>query len=201
MRTTIYKLFALAAIITIVLAPWKVCNAESNRTGRTEVGASFMFLGGESTEESGVSVSEDDWSMYGFNVGYNYNEYLNINTEFVFGSIDVDASGLPAGYDVSGDQDTFIWLVNLDYNILNKPLTPYVTGGIGYGHSSGDVTYTTPYGIGKISADDSGFAYSLGVGGRWDITDNIFAKVAYRIVWDDSGDDRDGIGVSVGYMF
>jgi len=161
----------------------------------------MWFLGGESVREGGLKVSEDDWSLYGVSIGQNTNEHLNVNTEFVFGSIDVGVSGLPAGYSVKGDQDTFVWLVNLDYNILDEPLTPYVTGGIGYGHSSGDVKWTTPTSSGKISVDTSGFAYTLGVGGRWDIADNIFAKVAYRILWDDAGDDRSGVGISVGFLF
>jgi len=199
MRAMIYKFVACVAIIIIVST---VCTAESSRSDRLELGASLLFLGGESASvSSGVKAEEDDWNMYGVTLGKNINEHLNLNTEFVFGSIDVGVTGLPAGSSISGDQDTFIWLVNLDYNILNEPLTPYITGGLGYGYSEGDVEWSTPTWSGKSSFETSGLAYTVGFGGRWDATDNIFAKVAYRIIWDDAGDDRSGVGLSVGFLF
>ena len=201
MRIVSIKLIMCVIITTVVLTPWKVCDAVSNRSGRMEVGASAWFLGGESISEGGITASEDDWSLYGLNVGTNINEHWNLNTEIIYGSIDVDVSGLPAGSSVSGDQDALVWLVNLDYNIFDEPLTPFVTGGVGFGYSSGEVKWRTPTSSGSIDADTSGFAYTLGVGGRWDITENIFAKVAYRILWDDEGDDRDGIGISVAFLF
>lgn len=40
-------------------------------------------------------------------------------------------------------QDTLFGLVNMDYNILDRPVTPYITVGIGYGNSSGSVSWST----------------------------------------------------------
>ena len=201
MRAMINKLIAYMAIIIIVSTPWRVCNAESSRSGRMELGASFLFLGGESVSVDGAKIEEDDWTMYGITLGKNINEHLNFNTEIVFGSIDVDVSGLPAGSTIDGDQYTLIWLANMDYNILAEPLTPYITGGIGWGHSEAEVDFSTPTSSGTIEDDTSGFAYTVGFGGRWDITENIFAKVSYRIVWDDEGDDRSGLGITAGFLF
>ena len=201
MRSLINKLTIGAAIVAIVFTPSRVCNAVSNRSGRMELGASAWFLGGESISEGGVKTSEDDWSFYGAVLGTNVNEHLNVNTEIIYGSVDVGVSGLPAGSSVSGDQDTFVWLINLDYNIFDEPLTPYITGGLGWGYSEGEVKWRTPGSSGKIDFDTDGFAYTAGVGGRWDIAENIVAKVSYRILWDDEGDDRDGIGISVAFLF
>jgi opacity protein-like surface antigen len=202
MKAMIYKFIACMAIIVMVST---VCTAQSDRTDKMEIGASLLFLGGESVSFYDVKIEEDDWNMYGFTLGKNINEHLNLNTEFVFGNVDVDVSGLPANVSIDGDQDTFIWLVNVDYNILDEPLTPYITAGLGYGYSEAEVKYTetTPTGTlsGKITEEVSGLAYTVGVGGRWDATENIFAKVAYRIIWDDEGDDRSGLGVSVGFLF
>ncbi len=101
-----------------------------------------------------------------------------------------------------GDVDVFWWMVNLDYNILTGPITPFVTGGIGLGYYSMEVEArnVTTGATARGSDDDTQFIWNLGVGGRWDITNNIFIKALYKITWDED-EDWDGLAVHAGYMF
>jgi len=112
-----------------------------------------------------------DLDLYGIGVGYNINDNLNLNTTFTFGSMVI--------------VDVYSWNVNLDYNILADRLTPLVSGGIGY--LFGD------FGL-------SEFTYNLGVGGRYDITDQFFIKAMYKMTWINSV-DMDSIYLGIGYMF
>ena len=137
-------MISCVAIIITVSTPWRVCNAESSRSGRWEVAFSSMFLGGESASVGSVTAEEDDWTLYGVNVGTNINEHLNLNTEIVFGSVDLDVSGLPVGTSVSGDQDTLVWLVLQRYKSSSKTMQPvddtpvkdYFLGGYRHGHEN-----------------------------------------------------------------
>ena len=198
MKAMIYKLVACMAIIIIVST---VCNAQPSRSGRMEIGASLLFLDGETIKVDNRKIEEDDWFMYGVTLGKNINDNFNINSEVVYGKVDVDVVGLPAGTSIDAEQETVLWLFNLDYNILSGPLTPYVSGGLGYGYSNAEVEYTTPDETTvKFDDDVAGLAYTVAFGGRWDIGDN-FLQAAYRIVWDDEGDRRSGIGVEGGFLF
>lgn len=131
--------------------------------------------------------SAQDWSRSGKTEIFGVLEMLDTPVG------DLDFYGIGLGYNLNDnfnlnttftfEEDVNWWNVNLDYNILPDRLTPLVQGGIGLLFNGG-----------------SEFTYSLGVGGRYDITDNIFVKAMYRITWVDS-DDVDGIYLGIGYMF
>jgi len=201
MKNIICKLMVFVVVSMIVLAPLSQCKAESNRSGKSELDASFLFLGGASADVGDVSISEEDWTVYGLAYGINTSENLNVNIELLYTSIDLKASGLDEGESLSGSQQTFITLLNVEYNILSEPLTPYITGGLGYGFSFGNVEYDDGDDSADVDAVGTGFAYTIGAGGRWDISDNLFVKLSYRILWDDAGDSRDGFGLNFGFMF
>jgi opacity protein-like surface antigen len=202
MRLKIEKEFVCAVMLTI-LVTLGVCSVSSaqdwSRQEKWEISAVGWFLGGESLSAGGFTAKEDDFTLYGVQLGQNVSENLNLNLEAIYGSIDVKGSGM--GITATGEQDTFIFLVNAEYNILTGPLTPFVTGGLGYGRSTGDVTVTDGATTVKVSGEATGLAYTAGGGVRWEVTENIFAKVSYRILWDDSGDDRNGLAVGIGCMF
>jgi opacity protein-like surface antigen len=75
-----------------------------------------------------------------------------------------------------GDATIWLWNVNLDYNILRGRLTSFLTGGIGVFGWSGDWDAGGRF-------RECNFSHNLGVGGRWDITDNIALKVLCRAMW------------------
>ena len=117
-----------------------------------------------------MDAEGEDLDFYGVGLGYNIDDHFNLNTDIVFGSV--------------GDWDLYWWHVNLDYNILEDRLTPVVSGGLGF----------------VFNAWGGEFAYNVGAGGRYDITDNIFVKAMYKFTWI-SDVDVDGVYIGIGYMF
>ncbi len=188
----------LIVVLSLVIYPaWvTVCSAEEfSRWGKTEVFGVVSFMGGDETSGSveGIDATAefDDSIVYGIGIGGNLDNHLNLNTEFLFGSTDVEGSAL--GITLEDDETLFIWNVNLDYNILKKALTPLVSGGIGLAHLSGDIVGGTD------------FTYNFGAGLRWDLKNNVFIKGMYRLFWadiEDMGDlNLDGFHFAVGVRF
>jgi opacity protein-like surface antigen len=183
--STIIILSLLAFVMTSA-----VCSAQGgSRSGKTEIYGILETLGGysESTSFFGTTIEAgfDDAFVYGAGLGYNITDNWNLNTDFVFGS--QDAYVETGTSKATESANVFLWNVNVDYNILAEPLTPLVSGGLGYAIYSGE-------------GDATCFTFNIGAGGRWDISDNIFIKALYRMTWFET-DDQNGIYFGVGYMF
>jgi opacity protein-like surface antigen len=86
--------------------------------------------------------------------------------------------------------------VNVDYNIINRRLTPFVTAGIGYQYLETDLDTLPPvdycwwdpwWGWVCTSAEPvastTDFTWNAGAGLRWDITDNLFVKLLGGVNW------------------
>jgi len=120
----------------------------------------------------------------GAGLGYNFNPYLNVNTELSFGSIGLRRANF-------NESNVLAWDVNLDYNVLKHRVTPMVTAGIGVGYWSDPEVAT--------------FRCSLGLGLRWDVTDDIVVKAVYKPFAMDAREGQgifmQGIKVIIGYMF
>ena len=191
----------LLTILFLVFLVVQAASAGANefrRAGRVEFfGVAQMMNGDTSTFfDGGISLKFDDTSLYGFGAGFNFTDNFNLNTDFLFGSTDVDISD---GIDtIRVDGDLVLWNVNLDYSILKERLTPVVSAGIGFFNSG--TTNTFP------NVDETDFSYNAGIGVRWDALDNLFFKAMYRWTWtelEDADDSMlfDGLSVFVGLMF
>jgi len=196
MRNRLAK--CVLAVVVALLAVSTSFGQDSNRTDKTEFSVSFTNLGGITETSGGVTVKEEDWTMYGLNFGMNVNENLNVNFDLQYGN--VEATGTGFGATAVADQDMVILMLNVDYNILTTPLTPVITGGIGFGYGFTEATASYGGTTATASAYSSSFLYTLGAGGRWDVNDQIFAKVLYRTLMDGS-DSRDGFVAYLGFMF
>lgn len=185
-----------------MLATWAasgLCLGQAwSRTNKLEFAGGWCFLAGADATVGGVPLSEDDWTLVGVNLGLNSARW-NVNTDILYGSIDVEGRG--PGVVAYGDHSALTWLVNLEYNLLKEPLTPFVTGGVGYVYSSGDFTIESgedPPVVQDIDSTD--FIWSLGAGARWDLSEQVFIKLLYRAVFCD-GEDRQGLQMRVGLMW
>jgi len=176
-----------------------VCNAQGySRSGKSEIYGMIQTMDSTDASGSGFKLDFDSTTVYGIGIGSNLTDHWNLNTDFLFGSADIDVSGSRATA-TEGDTDYFLWDINVDYNILAERLTPLVTGGIGLFNFNGD------YNNGN-SFSETNFSYNLGAGGRWDVTDNMMIKLIYRVTWteiEDTDDNSDfsGVALSVAYMF
>ena len=169
-----------------------------SRAYRFDLYALVQVLGNDSTTgHSGTVVAEADTApVYGVGMGVNLSEHLNLNGEVMLGWMDLEQTWPDSPGLVREDDNTPIWLcnLNLDYNILKGRFTPLVTGGIGAFGFNGDD-------FGEVN-----FSYNVGAGARWDITNHFALRVIYRSTWTEinHGDDPfqfDGVQASFIYSF
>lgn len=174
-----------------------VCRAQEwSRKGKGEIFALGQHMGADTTTGLGITLELDDTIVGGFGVGTNFNDHVNLNTDFFFGSTNV--TGRASGVEVEADSDLIGWDVNLDINILKSRITPMVTGGIGFIRFKGDVL--------GFDFDETDFSYNVGGGVRWDATDHFLIKAIYRATWTKMEDTDeailfDGVSLSIGYIF
>ena len=153
-----------------------------------------------STSDFGFRTEIDDDIFYGFGAGVNLTDYFNLNTELLFGSVDVEGTIIDGLATFSVDTDSFLWNLNLDYNILNRRLTPVVSAGVGIFDID---TFSFEQDEEETETD---FTYNLAAGVRWDAASGLFVKVLYRWTWidlDGADDDMqfEGLSVFVGAQF
>jgi len=118
----------------------------------------------------------------------------------------------------SGTLDSSTLALNLSYYFLEGPLTPFVLGGIGWTWVDSNVPSGLPetgcwwdpwYGYICTSYQDTYakdyFSYSLGLGGRWDVTPGFFLRGSVVWQWMDLGKagttDFPGGRLDIGFIF
>ncbi len=189
------NLVAITLCILVSIFASEVCIAQDySRQGKSEIFGMFQTWSGDTLDvdlglgygESGTIGSS---TLYGLGAGYNYTDNLNLNTDWLFGSQDWTLT-IPSMGSATEKMSISNWDINLDYNILKSRFTPLVTGGFGFCHISDDYL-----------ASETDLSFNVGLGCRWDITDNIAIKALYRLTWVDIQDadmaSFDGFTLSV----
>jgi opacity protein-like surface antigen len=130
-----------------------------------------------------VTMKMDDTGLGGFGGAYHFNDFLSLRADFMFGQATIHTLA-PDGSDVIPQETAFLQTgrLNLDYNVINRRLTPVLTAGVGYQYFEINNGYTVfgPNG-GFVSVNnyyyETDFTWNVGVGFRWNVTDNFFIKV------------------------
>jgi len=190
------------AVVTLVSLMASVGYAEGkpwSRALRGELYPAFQMLGSDAvTADHGVmEIEMGDSPTFGAGMGFNLNDHLNINTEILFGSMDMTAR-LTLAPEIETDLTlgVFLWNVNLDYNIFESRLTPLITGGGGLLRvHEGDERISETHASGNV-----------GAGIRWDMSDRLALRVIYRWTWTEFEDmddpfEFDGVAASLIFMF
>lgn len=154
MRKQIMIGLTLASFIAVTASAGSLME-DYSRAGKWEVSGFGQYLlfpdvmGSEDVQAFGGGVS----------VGYNALDQLCINADLSVSSWEDESGSGPLGYQGG---------LSVDYNILAKRLTPFLTAGAGVlGWEESDLMFTG----------------GLGAGVRWDATDRIFVKAAYHATW------------------
>ena len=150
-------------------------------------------------EVSGLGNGEAEFDT-GFNVGgalgYDWGAFRG-ELEIGYSESDFDQiSSGGIGVDVEGDITTLTYLAAVYWDIENSSkFTPYL--GVGIGGASIDVEGSVPIlGIGQGDSDDSVFAYKLGAGGSYAMTNSVDFTVGYSFLGT-SDPDFDGVEAEV----
>ena len=188
---------APAVLAAMLVLPCVATARGGDRHGRAEIFAIAKYAGGDDTTTSTLFFREqaelDAALLFGLGVGYNFTSHVNVNATVIAGESDWQFSL----DDVSTGKESspLIQLLgNADWNILDAPVTPFLTAGAGvimFPDSS------------LIGAGD--FNYGIGAGIRWDFAEHAFLKVWYRADWFGLASADDGLqlhtfNVGIGFM-
>lgn len=176
----------------------------SKRSGTWEGG--FIVSQVDNWDVSGRGGSRVDVESdtgWGFLLGYNFNEKMNLSFEFTHNEQSYDADIVDAsspGNVVSIDHrlTNDFYNFNFTYNLLASAFTPFVSAGLGWNYmdsnlSNGDsslVCWWDPW-WGYVcnnyydTYSDTAFSYSIGGGLRWDITRGFSMKASINQRWID----------------
>jgi len=130
---------------------------------------------------------------------YRFNDRLEWQLALNWNDADYDAvrqtATDPAIHSSSGELTALTPRVSATYNFINRKITPYVTGGVGWSFLHTDTP--SPEGASCIpdpwragactqrSGELDAFAYQLGVGVRWDLASQYTIRVSYEKQWID----------------
>jgi len=208
-KTFVKSLTLVLTIIAVVAMHASVTGAQentiirpSNRSGDFEFSVPIIYTDSATIKGSGDSSADlnSDWSA-GFGIGYDINENFLINGLFAWSSRSYEAkdvleNGLTNRY--NGTLDTFTISLNGTYYFLDKNITPFVSGGIGWTYLDTNI----PNGLGESycywdpwwgyvcgtyvpTKTENDISFNAGLGVRWDITNSFSLQASYNKMWID----------------
>ena len=113
-----------------------VASAQSREPG-WDVGIDLIYQDSKTIGfEGGSKLHLDDDFGLSFTFGYRFNPHLELHFALDYSEVDYEADinrqgGAPL-FGISGDMEAFTPRVDLHYNLMDKPITPYIMAGIGY---------------------------------------------------------------------
>jgi len=158
--------------------------------------------------DNGARVDFDNDMGWRIGFGYNFNKNFELSGDFGWaypgfkitktGDFDSDPLTPDTTAEYKGKSDIFDGHLNGTYNFIKGPVTPFVTGGLGYtyvdsripaGRPTTGCWYDPWYGYVcdtyQATYADTFFSYKAGVGVRWDVNDSFFLKGTYGRTWID----------------
>ena len=214
-------------IVTLaaVCSAWSLA-AHADRDTGWEFGGELIYQDStEFTASHDAAASLDSDLGIALTFGYRFSERLELTFGVDWNNIDYNATVvsdgvplLPNGTEiaVSGELEAFTPRVGFNFNFIDGPITPYVSGMIGYafidtnipdGPAQGgcywDPWYGQICGTWQPTRSVEDLVYGAGVGVRWDVNDAWSMRFGYEKRWIDSNGSPDvdqlKLGVSVMY--
>lgn len=141
----------------------------------------YNYAGGK----TGVDLETDVGFVVGVAAGKRIWESFRADVEIAYSNNNADGFDFDTGvapYPADGDVDSLTVLANLWYDHdMGSGFTPYVGGGAGIGVVWGDYNQSVPAAPGKlVDGSDVGFAFQVGAGVNYALTEAIDLTVGYR---------------------
>lgn len=166
--------------------------------------------------EHGSSIKTSDDAGFGLGFGYNIDEHWLVGFEFQYNEMSYSASiasaDVPpkASAGLTGTAAISRLGSSLTYNLLARPLTPYVTANLGYMYVDSNIPNGPPQtgcwwdpwfgyicSTWQSTVSSNAFEYGLGVGVRWDTGRSFFVRFGYEYDWIDFSHSSSTPGFSV----
>ena len=207
-RSVIVIAGALALLAVSTFAEAVDMTSDRSREGRYEITLQPRYLASKTIDfEGGTSIDTDADLGFGMGFGYNITNKFALHLDWSWASsnyqakIGTSTGGTLGTTTASGSLDSSTIALNLSYYFLDGPLTPFVLGGIGWTWVDSNVPSGLPqtgcwwdpwYGYICTSYQETYakdyFSYSLGLGGRWDVSPGFFLRGSVVWQWMDLGE-------------
>lgn len=190
-------------VLSILAAslPWSA-QGQGTRPPGNEFGADLVYQLSHKIKFDGGSIVDlnDDFGVSLW-WGYRFSENLDLQVSLDWSDINYDAtlqSGTFSGVQAraSGDIETFVPKVVVNYNFLKGPVTPFVSAGLGWAFIDTNIPNSqvevgcwwdpwwgyicTPY---QSTKSVDAFTYQVGAGVRWDFNQSYSARLFYEKHW------------------
>jgi opacity protein-like surface antigen len=153
--------------------------------------------------DGGTNAKLDSDTGLSATFGYRYSAHLEAQFVLDWANVDYKANlvtGTGSSTSVNGSYQAFTPRANIQFNFVDQPLTPYAMAGIGYSFIDTNIPNGRPVsgcwwdpwygyicGSAQPTKSVNGFAFQVGVGARWDVTDVVSLRLAYERHWVDLG--------------
>ncbi len=196
MRHNFSKVFFRGFLLALGLFLFMSSAHAANRSQSWEASFLLKNLGSESiTGPSGATLDFDDDTGWGFTIGYNLNEHLNLAYEFSSNEPTYTArftgpGNVPRTFTKKANfySNNF----NATFHLTKGRFAPYVSGGFGWTFIDSNVSngegYCAPgYYWGwycyQESYNSTDFSYNAAVGLRLDFEGPMFVRGSYGMQW------------------
>jgi len=172
---------------------------DNQRDRNWEVTILTQYQNSVSEEFQGGSTLDIDSSVgFGFALGWNWTEKVNLSWRFALNKPGYTASLVPEDTEqeprvISYKMSNYSNLFDFTYNFLSGPFTPFIQAGIGWTKLDSNI----PQGLPDVSCwwdpwwgyicydqwktyKTTQLTYNLGVGLRWDINDVFFTRASFN---------------------
>lgn len=179
----------LLSIFLLSTLTFTSSSADAKRAGTWQLSLTPQFISGQKLNyENGDFIDLESRTGWGFGIGYNFDEHISLDLNFNSSNGSYNAQV----HDVNGTQQNFssnLYSSSVDlaltYNIIDGPLTPYVTANVGStfvdsGVATGDIywgcgyyyycgLYTETYTAVRVNL-------GAGLGVRYDFENTLYVK-------------------------
>ncbi|MCJ8319239.1 MAG: porin family protein [Colwellia sp.] len=204
------KAIILSLLLASLLAGY-ASDAAANQTKRAgKWESTFQFSNTQSfdingAEGSGVDVDND--LGWGFTFGYNVNEHILVNFEWMASSPKYTATFVNddgQSTSIKHKMDIYTTQVNGIYHFTRDQFTPFIQAGLGWSYIDSNIANGPPVGgcwydpwWGYIcdsyqsTYDDTRFSYNVAAGFRYEIDTGLTIKASYKQLWMDLSNSKD----------
>ncbi len=201
-RLLVGAMFALGSLLpSLAGIPW--ATAHFDRQGWTEVYGIGQYLHSDDitfdSPSGDTKIKMDDTGLGGFGIAYHFNNHFSVHGDLMFGGATFSGN-VPTelGNTIHIKQDALLQTgrFNVDWNIINTRLTPFLTAGIGYQYLETELENAPPVGYcwwdpwwGWVCyydhpyAWETDFTWNAGGGFRWNVTDHFVVKATAGATW------------------
>lgn len=200
-KTMYISCFALILLLTSTLSHAQMYRLAEDRSGKWEAALMWKFQDSEVIEQkNGNTVEFSSTDRWGFTLGYNPSNHINIHWAFSYlkpgyqatiaqENLPAVAPGDPAFPNPATINNTASITsnqFNFAYNLLKGKFTPYISAGLGWSNIDSNIVSDTglacspwyPYWCGTYTNtfNDTNFSYNVATGIRWDIDRDTFIR-------------------------